>query len=713
MKKSKLLLVAVIALTFWWLSGYQELLTLEQAQQQQAALNDYIATNWLMSGSIYFVIYVIVTAVSIPGALILTLLGGALFGFTWGLIFVSFASTLGATLSFLFSRYLLRDWVQKKFSNHLQTINKGMQKDGDIYLLTLRLIPLFPFFVINLLMGLTKMPIKNYYLFSQLGMLPGTILYVNAGTQLADIQNLQDILSPTVLGSFVLLGLFPLIINLIVSKVQQVNVYKKWKKPKIFDRNMIVIGAGAGGLVSAYIAAAVKSKVTLIEKHKMGGDCLNTGCVPSKALIKSCNVIKEATHAGDFGIDVTINEIDFKKVMARVKQVITQVEPHDSIERYTELGVECLQGDAKIINPWTVEINQQQLTTQNIVICTGAKPFVPDIPGLNEVNFVTSDTVWDIDVLPKKLLVLGAGPIGCELAQSFQRLGSQVAIVEAASQILFREDPDTAKVIEKQFIKEGIKILVGHKVIGFTAKAKYSQAELLFEDKSVFEQFDTVLIATGRKANVTGFGLQTLGIELSDRGTIVVNEYLQTKYKNIFAVGDVTGPFQLTHAAAHQAWYATVNGLFGAFKKFKVDYSVLPSVTYSNPEVARVGINEQQAKLENIAIDVYQYQLDDLDRAIADGQDTGFVKVLTAKGSDKILGATIVSNHASDMLAEFTLAMRYKIGLNKILSTIHPYPTMSEANKYVAGLWRKDNAPQKLLTWVEKYHHWTRTKGHL
>ncbi|MCP5078596.1 MAG: FAD-dependent oxidoreductase, partial [Psychromonas sp.] len=346
-----------------------------------------------------------------------------------------------------------------------------------------------------------------------------------------------------------------------------------------------------------------------------------------------------------------------------------------------------------------------------IVICTGAKPFIPDIPGLNDVNFVTSDTIWDIEVLPKKLLVLGAGPIGCELAQSFQRLGSQVIIVEAAPQILFREDPDTAKVIEKQFVKEGIKILVSHTVIGFSVKQEQSQAELLCNDNSVFEQFDTVLIATGRKANVTGFGLQTLGIELSERGTIVVNEYMQTKYKNIFAVGDVTGPFQLTHAAAHQAWYAAVNGLFGRFKRFKVDYSVLPSVTYSDPEVARVGINEQQAKLENIAIDVYQYQLDDLDRAIADGQDTGFVKVLTAKGSDKILGATIVSNHASDMLAEFTLAMRYKIGLNKILSTIHPYPTMSEANKYVAGLWKKDNAPQKLLTLLEKYHHWTRTKG--
>lgn len=711
MKRSKIVLVIGLALAFWWLSGYQHLLTLDNVQQQQSSLDNYIADNGLLSSSIYFVIYVIATAISIPGALILTLLGGALFGFWWGLILVSFASTLGATLSFIFSRYLLRDWVQSKFSSNLKAINDGFKKDGDLYLLTLRLIPIFPFFVINLLMGLTKMPIKRYYLFSQLGMLPGTILYVNAGTQLSEIQSLQGILSPTVIGSLLLLGLFPLMTKFIVTKIQQRKVYQGWTKPTHFDRNMIVIGAGAGGLVSAYIAAAVKAKVTLIEKHKMGGDCLNTGCVPSKALIKSCNVIKEASNAADFGVDVTINNIDFKKIMTRIKQVITQVEPHDSVERYTELGVECLQGDAKIINPWTVEVNNQQLTTQNIVISTGAKPFVPDIPGLQTVHYVTSDTIWDLQQLPKRLLVLGAGPIGCELAQSFQRLGSEVTIVEALPQILFREDADAAHVIETQLTKEGITILVNHKVVNFSVDANnVQQAELSYQDKQRLVEFDTVLVATGRKANVTGFGLESLNIELSERGTIEVNEYLQTKYKNIFAVGDVTGPYQLTHAAAHQAWYAAVNGLFGSFKKFKVDYSVLPAVTYTNPELASVGINETQAKAQNIDYEVSQFELDDLDRAIADGQKSGFVKVLTAKGSDKILGATIVSNHASDMLAEFTLAMRYKLGLNKILGTIHPYPTMSEANKYVAGIWKKDHAPQTLLTWVEKYHNWTRKK---
>jgi len=714
MKKSKIVLVVGLALAFWWLSGYQHLLTLDNVQQQQSSLDNYIANNGLLSSSLYFVIYVIATAISIPGALILTLLGGALFGFWWGLILVSFASTLGATLSFIFSRYLLRDWVQSKFSSNLKAINDGFKKDGDLYLLTLRLIPIFPFFVINLLMGLTKMPIKRYYLFSQLGMLPGTILYVNAGTQLSEIQSLQGILSPTVIGSLLLLGLFPLITKFIVTKIQQRKVYQGWTKPTHFDRNMIVIGAGAGGLVSAYIAAAVKAKVTLIEKHKMGGDCLNTGCVPSKALIKSCNVIKEASNAADFGVDVTINNIDFQKIMTRIKKVITQVEPHDSVERYTELGVECLQGDAKIINPWTVEVNNQQLTTQNIVISTGAKPFVPDIPGLQTVHYVTSDTIWNLQQLPKRLLVLGAGPIGCELAQSFQRLGSEVTIVEALPQILFREDADAAHVIETQFTKEGITILVNHKVVTFSVDEsdgnKIQLAELSYQDKQLFVEFDTVLVATGRKANVTGFGLESLDIELSERGTIEVNEYLQTKYKNIFAVGDVTGPYQLTHAAAHQAWYAAVNGLFGNFKKFKVDYSVLPAVTYTNPELASVGINETQAKAQNIDYEISQFELDDLDRAIADGQKSGFVKVLTAKGSDKILGVTIVSNHASDMLAEFTLAMRYKLGLNKILGTIHPYPTMSEANKYVAGIWKKDHAPQTLLTWVEKYHNWTRKK---
>ena len=706
MDKKKIIIVVLLLLAMWFIYDFNHLLTLENAKNQQASLTGYIEQNFLIASTAYFILYVLATALSVPGALILTLLGAALFGFWWSILLVSFASSIGATLAFLFSRYLLRDWVQEKFAGNLNAINQGIEKDGNLYLLTLRLIPIFPFFIINLLMGVTTMSGRNFYLYSQIGMLPATMVYLNAGTQLANIQSLSGLLSPAVLTSLVILGLFPLTTKFIVNKIKLRNVYAKWTKPTSFDRNMVVIGAGSGGLVTAYIAAAVKAKVTLIEKHKMGGDCLNTGCVPSKALLRTSHNIKEIINAKQFGIDAQINSIDFKKVMSRVQKVIEKIEPHDSTARYSELGVECLQGEAKIISPWHVELNGEILSTQNIVIATGAKPFIPAIPGLSESNYVTSDTIWSLTELPKRMLVLGGGPIGCELAQCFNHLGSEVTIVERLPQILIREDQDAAALVSQQFSADGIEILVEHNVSGFQKKDQRHFVELQYQGQTLLKEFDLVLVAIGRQANVSGFGLEALGIELTDRKTITVNEYLQTKYPNIYAVGDVTGPYQLTHAAAHQAWYAAVNGLFGTFKKFKTDYSVMPAATYTYPELARVGINEKEAQALALKYEVTKYEINDLDRAIADGHDLGFVKVLTPVGSDKILGATIVGAHAGDLLAEFTLAMRYKLGLNKILSTIHPYPTMSEAAKYTAGIWKREHAPQTIINWVEWYHQW-------
>lgn len=708
MTKKKIAILFLLLLALWFIYDFNHLLTLENAKQQQAAMNAYISQHFALAGLLYFSTYVLATAISVPGAAILTLLGAALFGFWWSLLLVSFASSIGATLAFVFSRYLLRDWVQEKFSGHLTAINKGIEKDGYLYLLTLRLIPIFPFFIINLLMGLTRMRARSFYLYSQLGMLPATAVYLNAGTQLAEIQTLSGLLSPAVLTSLVILGLFPISSKLLINRIKLRKIYARWRKPSSFDRNMVVIGAGSGGLVTAYIAAAVKAKVTLIEKHKMGGDCLNTGCVPSKALIRASHNIKEILNAREFGVDVQINNIDFKKVMARIQNVIHKIEPHDSMQRYSELGVECLQGEAKLISPWHVQLNGQTISTQNIVIATGAKPFIPAIPGLAESEYVSSDTIWSLTELPKKLLVLGGGPIGCELAQCFNHLGSEVTLVERLPQILIREDADAAALVSQQLALEGVEILVNHNVSAFSRSNAQQFVELQYQGRTIVKEFDIVLVAIGRAANVSGFGLEALDIELTEKNTIAVNDYLQTKYPNIYAVGDVTGPFQLTHAAAHQAWYAAVNSLFGRFKKFKTDYSVMPAATYTYPELARVGINEKEAQDLAIKYEVSKYEINDLDRAIADSQDLGFVKVLTATGSDKILGATIVSAHAGDLLAEFTLAMRYKLGLNKILSTIHPYPTMSEAAKYSAGIWKKNHAPQALLRWVEKYHHWTR-----
>ncbi|MPS31701.1 MULTISPECIES: dihydrolipoyl dehydrogenase [unclassified Salinivibrio] len=707
--KKILLGFAIAALiTLWFSFDLSQWLTLENAKAQQAALNDYIIENATTASLVFFAGYVVMTALSLPGAAVASLLGAALFGFWWALVLVSFASSIGATLAFLVSRFMLRDWVQAKFGNKLDTINRGIEKDGSFYLLTLRLIPIFPFFLINLVMGLTPFKTRNFYWVSQLGMLPGTAVYVNAGTQLAQIDALGDVVSPSVLGSLALLGVFPLLAKWVMAWITRRKRYQGWNKPQQFDRNMVVIGAGAGGLVSSYIAAVVKAKVTLVEKGSMGGDCLNTGCVPSKALIRAAKTMREIGKAKTFGIHTQTPAVDFSAVMARVKQVITHIEPHDSVERYTKLGVECVQGEAHIVSPWEVEVNGERLTTRNIVIATGARPMLPPIPGLAEVTHYTSDTIWSLTELPSRLLVLGGGPIGAELAQSFSCLGSQVTLAEMADQLLSREDKDAAKLVEQALEHDGVTVLTQHKVKAFEHSDNEQIALLDGPDGEKTVAFDAVLVALGRSANTKGFGLEKLDIPVTDRGTIQVNEYLQTAYPNIYAVGDVAGPFQLTHASAHQAWYAAVNALFGQFKRFRADYSVMPAATYTSPEVARVGINEKEAKANQQEVEVTYYGIDDLDRAIADGNDHGFIKVLTPKGKDTILGVTIVGEHAGDLLAEFTLAMRHGLGLNKILGTVHPYPTMSEAVKYTAGMWKQAHAPEKLLNWVEKYHRWMR-----
>ncbi len=714
MNSRKLLLLLVIAslASAFFALDLGRFFSLDYFKSQQAAIEAYRAAHPGLTAGIFFAVYVAVTGLSLPGAAILTLAGGAIFGLLWGAVIVSFASTLGATLAFLVARFALRDWVQSQFGVRLKAINAGIEKEGGFYLFTLRLIPIFPFFVVNLVMGLTPIRAWTFYWVSQIGMLAGTLVYVNAGTQVARIDSLRGILSPGLLISFALLGVFPLIAQKIVSAVKARRVYAKWPKPKRFDRNLIVIGAGSAGLVTAYIAAAVKAKVTLIEKHRMGGDCLNTGCVPSKALIRSAKLLSHMRRSPEFGIRKAAAEFDFAEVMDRVQRVIREVAPHDSVERYTGLGVDVIQGIAKITSPWTVAVTTAEgtrtLTTRAIVIAAGARPFVPPIPGLEEIGYLTSDTVWNLRELPKRLVVLGGGPIGSELTQTFARFGSQVIQVEMAPRILIREDPEVSGRVTARFRQEGIQVLVNHRAKQFVVEngEKILIAEHDGSDTRI--PFDAVLVAVGRMANTTGYGLEELGIPATRARTVETDEYLQTLYPNIFAAGDVAGPYQFTHTAAHQAWYASVNALFGPFKTFKADYSVIPWSTFVDPEVARVGLNEQEAKERGIAHEVSVYGIDDLDRAIADGEAHGLVKVLTAPGKDRILGVTIVGEHAGDLLAEYVLAMRHGIGLNKILGTIHIYPTLAEANKYAAGVWKKAHAPQKLLAWVERFHAWRR-----
>ena len=715
--KSKIALLAVIALAIgaYFYLDLGRFLSLDGFKAQQATLAALVAANPWQSAMAFFGAYVAVAALSLPGAAIMTLIGGAIFGFSEGLLLVSFASAIGATFAFLSSRFLLRDWVQAKFGERLKPINDGVAKDGPFYLFALRLVPLFPFFVVNLVMGLTSIKIWPFYWVSQLGMLAGTAVFVNAGTQLAQISSLKGIISPAILGSFALLGIFPIVAKKILDVLKGRKVYARFAsvKPKSFDRNVIVIGAGSAGLVTSYIAAVVKAKVTLIEKHKMGGDCLNTGCVPSKALIKSAKLLSNMKRAEEFGFKSAAAVWNFADVMERVQRVIREIEPHDSISRYTELGVECLTGSATIVSPWAVEFTaadgtKKTLTSKNIVIAAGARPLVPPIPGLADCGYLTSETLWGLRELPKRLVVLGGGPIGSELTQCFARFGSQVSQVEMSPRILMREDPEVSELVTKAFQKDGVTVLTGHEAKQVVVENGEKILICAHDGKEVRLPFDQILVAVGRTANVTGYGLEALGIPTRPNKTVETNDYLQTLYPNIYACGDVTGPYQFTHVAAHQAWYAAVNALFGRFKKFKADYRVIPWATFTEPEVARVGLSETEAKEKKIPHEVTVYGLDDLDRAIADSEAHGFIKVITVPGKDTILGATIVGDHAGDILIEFVTAMKYGLGLNKILGTIHIYPTLGEANKYAAGVWKRNHQPTKLLEWVAKFHTWER-----
>jgi pyruvate/2-oxoglutarate dehydrogenase complex dihydrolipoamide dehydrogenase (E3) component/uncharacterized membrane protein YdjX (TVP38/TMEM64 family) len=706
-RKIALLALLAAAIGAFFVFDLGSYLTLATLKARQAQLGDFVDAHPVLAIGGFFLLYVAVTGLSLPGAAILTLAAGAIFGLWRGTVIVSFASTIGATLAFLSSRYLLRDWVKGKFGSRVEGVDAGIARDGAFYLLTLRLIPAFPFFLVNLAMGLTAMRALTFALVSQAGMLPGTAVFVNAGTQLARIESTSDIVSPALLGSFVLLGLFPLVAKFVIGAVRKRRVYKGFKRPRRFDRNMIVIGAGAGGLVTALIGATVRAKVTLIEAREMGGDCLNTGCVPSKALIRSAKAAHEIRTAARFGVAGAEPEVDFSAVMERVHAAIATIAPADSVERYTELGVDVRKGYARIVDPWTVEIDGgDRLTARAIVIAAGSAPFVPDIPGLAGSGYLTSDTMWEAlrgrDAVPGRIAIVGGGPIGTEMAQAFARLGAKVTQIEGAPRLLAKEDEAVSALIEDVLRGEGVDVRTGCEAVRvenkvLTVRSAAGEAAV---------PFDEIIVAVGRTARLSGYGLEDLGIETGK--TVAVNGWLETRFPNIYAVGDVAGPYQFTHFAAHQAWFAAVNALFGSLKRFRADYSVLPWVTFTDPEVAHVGHSEASAKEAGVAYELVRYDLSHLDRAVAEGARRGFVTLLVAPGKDRILGATVVGAGAGETIAEIVLAMKHKLGLNKILGTIHAYPTMAEANKYAAGEWKKAHKPERLLGWVERYHRWRR-----
>lgn len=715
MRGSRLLLVLVMGCLIGAFFAFDlgHYLSLPQLQARQAELAALVDRHFVSAALLFVVVYVVSTALSLPGASLLTLAGSAVFGVVWGLLLVSFASSIGATLAFLSARFLLRDWVERRFGDKLASLQAGMKKEGALYLLSLRLIPIFPFFLVNLLMGLTPIRVSTYYWVSQLGMLPGTFVYVLAGSELANLTSTGNILSPGLMVALTLLGLMPMLLKGLQRRLALHRLHAPYRKPTHYDYNLLVIGAGAGGLVTSYIAAAVKAKVALIEKHKMGGDCLNSGCVPSKALIRSARFAAEQRRASELGFGPSQDSADFAAVMERVARVIKEVEPHDSIERYEGLGVECIEGEARLVSPWEVEVNGQRLASRHIVLATGARPLVPTLPGLEQVPWLTSDTLWQLRTAPRQLLVLGGGPIGCELAQSFALLGVPVTLVELSDQLLPREEREVAELLAEQLARDGVRVLTGW----CAERADYLPAaegdlpirlQLRRGEEMQVVEGDQLLLALGRVANVSGFGLEALGVELTPRGTVAVDGFLVTNFPSILAVGDVAGPYQLTHAAAHQGWYAAINALFSPFKRFRADYRIMPAAIYTTPEIARVGLNQKEARAQGIPFELTRFALAELDRAIADGERQGFIEVLTVPGKDQILGATLVGTHAGERIAEFVLAMRHRLGLGKILATIHAYPTLMEGNKYLAGEWRRARQPATLLALLTRYHRWRR-----
>ena len=699
--------VVTVVITLFFTYDLDGFLQLSQLKLQQQALMQVVMAKPVMSAALFMVAYILVTALSLPGATVMTLLAGALFGFYYGTLIVSFASTIGATLALLTARFLIRDWVETHFSHQTAKINSGLLKEGAYYLLSLRLIPLIPFFVINLAMGLTRIKVSVFYVVSQLGMLPATFIYVNAGRELARLNSFEDILSLQLLSALVLLGIFPLVTRRWLEAFKKRRTRLSFSRPRVFDKDIVVVGAGSGGLVSALIGATVNAKVTLVEENEMGGDCLNTGCVPSKSLIRAANLMADIGSADEFGIQVGPAQVHFPDVMARVRSVIAQIEPNDSISRYQSLGVDVRKGRAEIISPFEVAVAGQSITTRNIVIATGAAPIWQEIEGMPPERCFTSETIWNLADLPSQLVVIGAGAIGVELAQAFARLGSKVTLIEQAPQILIREDVEVSELIAQSLQSDGITIKTGYKAVRVDSQEGVHRLICRGGDE-IEIAFNAALLALGRRPRTKDFGLETLGVELLDNGAIKVDQYLRTQYNNVYAVGDVAGPYQFTHTASHMAWYASVNALFGLFWRFKVDYSAIPSCTFTSPEVARVGLNEREAGEQGIAFEVTRFELAELDRARIDGWAEGFVKILTQPGKDRILGVTIVGHLSSEVLSEFTLAMKNGIGLNKVLSTIHIYPTFSEMNKYVAGAFRREHKPEWALRLARRFHRFRR-----
>ncbi len=686
-KVGLIVLIIVCVIAYYRLDGNQYL-NLENIKLHHQELLSAYQQNPFSFSLFYFFVYVVLVALSFPGATVLSLAGGYIFGFIKGLLIINWASTIGASVAFLMARFFFKDFLQRKFHHTFLKINQGMDREGNQYLLTLRLIPIFPFFLINILMGLTNISFWRFFIVSLIGMLPGTAVYVWAGTTLQNVNSVSDIFTSKMITIFFLVGLIPIIQSKFLIYLKQRKNYLKFSKPKKFDYNLIVIGGGAAGLVNAYIAANLKAKVLLVEESNMGGECLNYGCVPSKALISLSNTKK-------------YSKTNFAELKNEISNIIQSIAPHDSIDRYSNMGVDCEKGKANLISPFEIQINGKTFSGKKIVIATGAKPFYPTIDGLDKNKVFDYESVWKLEKLPDHLVIIGGGAIGCELALAFSKLGSKVSIIEQNA-VLASEDRDMVNHVLTGLRTSTINIFENCKIIS----VNHDENKIIFENENKITEihFEHLLLACGKVGNTEAIS-SNLNFDLDSRNYIVVNEYLETvKYRNIYACGDVNGLKQLTNAASHQAWYTSINALFGTWKKFRIEHDFIPHAVFIEPELARVGLNELDAKRKSIEYDLYLFDASDLDRNLIERNKLGKIKVLTIKNTDQILGVTIVGEAASEILAEFVLAMKYHLGLNKVLATSHIYPSFSEQNKYVAGVWKKNSVPKYIYKILKKYH---------
>ncbi|MEI7785895.1 MAG: FAD-dependent oxidoreductase [Betaproteobacteria bacterium] len=705
-----LALMLAVALFLAWSWG-GTWLSLEALREHQKDWWIWQASHPWLARAAFATVYVGVTGMSLPGATVLTLAGGALFGFVEGAVLVLLAATLGATLAMVVARYLLRDLARHYAGRWHAALERGMARDGNFYLLALRLLPVFPFFAINLAMGLTQMRAGPFAAISLVGMVPATLVYVHAGGALSRLRSASDVWSADLLLALAALAALPLLLRWALPRWRARRALARWwaQRPQRFDRNLVVIGAGAGGLVTAYMASALRAKVSVIEAERPGGDCLYRGCVPSKTLIHAARQMHQARQAGQFGVQVGEPALDGPALMRRLQQVISQIEPHDSAERYTALGVEVLKARARILNPWTVELQDgqgtRQLSTRAIVVATGSTPVLPQWPGLEQVDAVTSDTLWDrlaaLQQIPRRILVVGGGAIGCELSQALARLGAQLTLVEQGPQLLAQEDTDVGEAALQALQAAGVEVLLQARVQRCGRdEQRHALVHSAAGERRI--EFDLLLLALGRRPRWQGLGLEALGLK-----EFVVDEYLETPIPGIFAAGDVTGQGQLTHAAGHQGWHAAVHAVQG-FYRMRADRALMPQTLFLDPQIARVGLNEKQAQAQGLAYDLTRLDLAELDRAIIEGSRSGFIKLLTAAGSDRLLGVCIVGEQAGELLAEFTLAMNNGLGLKRVLASVHPYPTFSQANQLAAGAHRRTHQPRWALPWLKRYHAWRR-----